>query len=704
MAVRPTVLFIGDLTVAGDRPASELALVNPTYTSAQSDCKIWNIQTQTWQDLTPGTNTNSVVPGSDRWSFEARFRESLRDQFPTETLWVLKYATSSSVRDWSSTVYTSMIAQLTAAAVSAGLSSDTIRVDAVVISIQTADFRLSTRQAYGDLLQALVDTLLAQIPTIPGCSVGSIRNDGGRTPVVVVEPHYAYLTPLDVDKAGLQLCRMQAQGLENVQERLRVVRVHNTTSSDNLTFSSGSMISLAARVGEAMLAPTAYDDGVNPEARMVLVIGDSIVEGTNEALYPGAGNIASLPTHLQSAVNGARIWNPFAGAFQTLQVAVNNQISLPGVLEGYGPEVTLADELRGSGDVWVVKGTAIGTFGSLFTGQHPAPTYFGRTASWPTGARRQMWDLAVRGWLRSAVDSIRTFSAKTPQLELVVICVGTNDVNLPTYASPDDVPLVIESMVRALREELLDLGIASTPKFAVCVPATTEAGTELLNAMRESIQALADRLDDVSLVDLAAFATIEGTHPTAAATQALGRAFYEVWRTGTASAVQPMFMPSMLELRQALRLSKIGQDNDTLHQIDAAVQAVKTGFFQHLGAAKIGQIQAIAYTKAPKTDADMLRVLAASTETKWVRSQLMRTMPLLFMDGSSTVQSWQEDAAFRNGSFLQTRDELRRLDDEIKQNLSMLQSAVIEGAGSVSIQLVTPDNSISPGQSVLDVF
>lgn len=74
-------------------------------------------------------------------------------------------------------------------------------------------------------------------------------------------------------------------------------------------------------------------------------------------------------------------------------------------------------------------------------------------------------------------------------------------------------------------------------------------------------------------------------------------------------------------------------------------------------------------------------------------------MPLMFMDGANTVQAWQQEAAFREGSFLQTRDELRRLETDIQEGLTMLLSGSIS-VGDPQISTLYPDSYRAPGDSL----
>jgi len=662
MAVRKTLLIVGDVTAAGNRPVSELNAINSSYDDPQADCFIWNIQSQVWQSLTPGTNTNSAVLGSDRWSYESRFREAMRSEFPTGNLYVIKYSLDSvlthtgSKPSWTPGIagnaYALTIAQITNAAAAANLAGDTLSIDGIVISVQTDDWNLSSWRSYGGLLRSVIDAVRSAVSSIPYCTAGTFRADGNAIPVAVIEPHYKYTGMSTAARGQLNLCRMQAQALASNDERISVIRTHAETCTDSISFSSASMVSMATDVAKSLLEPEAPNDLANPDGRIALIISDSVCEGYSGSTVPGAGVLSDLPDHLQGAISGASIWRPNQGDFQTLQVGVNNLTSLPNAPAGFGPEVILASEMRGSGDIWLVKGSAIGAFGSIYLGTQPTanPPHYDRTmVSWSPAARNQLWELSVRGWLVSAVDLLRKQS-KRPKLELVVICLGHSDL-LEDDALADQVAATVRQAIASVQKLVEDLSISGTPRFVVCVPsASMQADETLLGTVRDSLLAIPETVENVSTIDLSSYATVpSGTILTGASQIKLAQDIYSAWKQTQVSSVQPMFMSSMIELRKALRLSKLGQDNDALSMIDSAVQAVKAGFFRNLGEEKI-------------------------------------------------------KSAFREGSFLATREEIRRLDEEIRQNLAVLYSASFVDSTNISVDIVKPDDTIAPGETVLNVL
>ena len=83
--------------MVGTVSVTELEGINPAYDDAQADTQVWNIQSQTWEALTPGVNSNTSATANDRWSIESRFREAVRSQFPTGTFWLIKHAVDSTL-------------------------------------------------------------------------------------------------------------------------------------------------------------------------------------------------------------------------------------------------------------------------------------------------------------------------------------------------------------------------------------------------------------------------------------------------------------------------------------------------------------------------------------------------------------------------------------------------------------------------------
>ena len=719
MVARPLILILGDETARGKRPVSELAAINPTWDNAQDDAFIWVQDTLTWKNLEPGDNTDPNGSGTTFWGIESRLRRELDSTYPQGTpVYFLKFATSSQLStdtratptwtegDSDECLLDLVFDQIQAGGVAAASDGDTIQLAGAVISIQQLDPLTSSWRAYGELMRSLIDRLRGT--SLPATQ-NSLRGDGQKAPVVLVEPHYAYSPMAWNYRMRVVQGRVQIQQLACEPDRVAVARCHQLTSTDGATFSATSMVELAKRCAKALQAPASVVDVTSPEAHISLLIGDSIVDG----IAPNA----SLPAHLQGALTGALIWSPYAGTFATLQAGVNNSNSAPNTENGqppfsfqlHGPEIYVADYFRTVyGTSYTVKGSLAGSFGAANQQAFEielAPTLDRLLTTWSPGARGQAFDMTVRGWFRSAVDWLRQTSKK-PILDLVVISVGTND--LRPYCTPEAVPAAVLDLVQSIRRVCLQDNISTTNvKFVILMPSSlVPAQGPDLDAIRSGLQALeAGSLSDARFIDLTDLdaLTSDHIHPTGPGNAALGQMIIDAYRfqpVEPVAAVEPMFVPTKLELRKALRMSKISDDSDALSMIDAAIQSASVLFYRTLGPARIASLQAIAYPKAPTSDTEFLRVLAAATEIKVVRAELLRTIPTMFMDGSIAEKSWQEEAGFRYNSNLALRDELKRLEAEIQGALAQLVAMQLTAGGAVSVTVVSPDTTSTPGESI----
>ena len=703
MATRRVILCIGDETVTG-RPVSELTAIDPTFDDVQTKFAVWNVQAQQWQSLTPGVNSNSTLDASDLWSYESRLRAGLESAFPEDTLYLIKHASAGSLRDWSpdgGSLLTAVLAEIQTAALDIkGESGDEISIDAIVICIQKEDHRLDTWRSYGSMLKDLIEGLRARIALVEYAGVGTLRDDGGPTPVVVIAPQYSY-SPQD---ERLVHCRMQAEILENEDNRVRVVRTHGLASSTAGLFTSAAAITLSEMVASHIF-PASYDDADNPEGKMVLIIGDEAVEGS----FTSAAN---LPAHQQETLTGVNIWKPVAGVFEELKAGSsgNNLISWPQVTNYYGLEIALGDHLRRSFDPYIVKGSQITSFGSdaraALSTEDATPPPHGDLAlcSWGPG-RGQLADLCARGWFKSAAMQLRT-SGMTPALKLVVISAGITDA-VHVAGDPRGVRPSVEAMIGQIKKHCSDLSIVSTDtRFVVLVPPSYAIGVDTadLEIIRNDLLALSDVHDDVTTVDLSGYESSNSYNLNDTGTAALAQAVYDAYRTNQPMNVRPMFVPTMLHLRRSLRLSGVNEDNDAMAMIDSADQMAKARFFRTLGQTKIEDLQAIAYTTHPVTSNDHLRNLAVETEIKMVRLELMRTLPLMFKDGSQALQSWNDEGAFREGGYLQTEKEISRLNAEIDANLDILLSRQIVGASSFNVEAFPSTENDLPGDTTFKVI
>ena len=245
-------------------------------------------------------------------------------------------------------------------------------------------------------------------------------------------------------------------------------------------------------------------------------------------------------------------------------------------------------------------------------------------------------------------------------------------------------------------------------RFAICIPSNSISTSVLgttngiiatdVSSMRDDMFAL--EATGVAVIDLEPLPKVDGVHLNTLGTRQLAEALYRVAAGTQVSMVEPLFNPNMDMLRAALRLSKLAPDNDALKMIDRAVLDARGMFYGALGQSGIDNINSVSFTLSPKTPAEHVRVFAAGVEIKAVRLELMRSMPTMFVDGATPIQTWNEEGAFRDASTLRLRDEIKRLTEDVSNGLAQLQSATL-GGGTLSFGVVSPlTPGISPGGSV----
>lgn len=133
----------------------------------------------------------------------------------------------------------------------------------------------------------------------------------------------------------------------------------------------------------------------------------------------------------------------------------------------------------------------------------------------------------------------------------------------------------------------------------------------------------------------------------------------------------PLFVVDLDTLKQKLRLTGIVADSDADLVFQEALLTVRRGFYDRLGLTAIATIEAITFTEDPDTDDEYRRLLANVVEVKWVRLQCLKTMPVVFMDGSGdTLEQWNKEAAFRQGPM--PEKEWKRLEQDLEDALVLL--------------------------------
>lgn len=148
----------------------------------------------------------------------------------------------------------------------------------------------------------------------------------------------------------------------------------------------------------------------------------------------------------------------------------------------------------------------------------------------------------------------------------------------------------------------------------------------------------------------------------------------------------PLFVPTHADLRLKLRLTGIEIGTDAEAIIDEALLAARLRFITRLTLGRVTSLLATAYTATPTTEAQYLRLLAAVTEVKIVRLELLDSLPSAFMDAAGNLQKrWNEEAPFRETGVSMLEAIRERLEAEIEEAMELLAGEDLAGEDS-SIQ------------------
>lgn len=141
----------------------------------------------------------------------------------------------------------------------------------------------------------------------------------------------------------------------------------------------------------------------------------------------------------------------------------------------------------------------------------------------------------------------------------------------------------------------------------------------------------------------------------------------------------PLFVPSYASLLKKLRLSAIAADpipQDVIDIVDEAIINARMSFIERLSIPRIDKIVADggSYTTTPSTNQAFLLTLAASTEVKLVRCELLYTLPQAYMDASGDVlKRWNVEAPFREMDVRDVEAARLALDAQIEKAMEFLE-------------------------------
>jgi hypothetical protein len=650
----------------------------------------------------------------------------LRGQVPTGDIYVIKFTAANSALTYTdlrrnpdgssgpgalypcwdpfsrdTTGYSGALAMVKAAAAAANLAGDTLRIDGVIYCCFIDDILNEHGwRSFGERLVEMVESLRLDLTGITHCVTGSIRSDGNLLPVTVVAPHAEWTGLTDRQAARALSLRMQTTLLEGELQRMRTCSTLALTCPlDGVMFDAPSLVQLSEDAASHLLPAVATTTTSFTDASVGILIGDSIYNGTGATPYP---------THLVGPLDNGFIWNQHTGQFEEAIAGVNTGSP------AFGIEMPLLDMLRAHfSEFWMMKGTAFGSYAAANRDLLPYPATVPPLhdlwrKDWSVGDRRSLVDLFVRTALKEAVRALHAQSRR-PRVQFISIHLGSNDILLPTFElypfEPGQVVASLRMLVDYLRREMSMLGMVGSdiPSVIIGMPSSTFASVSTqvaasVEAVRSDLMIWAMEDGSIKLHDVSSYETFDGAHLTTAGTMALAKGLFYTWQSTADATSQPLFHPSKPYLLKALKLSKVSSRNDTTSQIDEAISVSRQRLFSSLGSANVTTLLSYPYNTTPVTQEEYARATACSVEIKMVRLELLRVMPTLFMDGTSAVQQWQEDAAFRESSYLQIRDEIRRLENDIQQGLAFLVSG-IQTIGDAEV--ISPAGTpISPGGTI----
>lgn len=709
MANRRLVLYVADDS-GGQTPASGLTGGFTPYAAAQPLHKIWNKIALAWQTYQPGNN------GDANFGPEINFRSNAPGFGVSEELWTFKhYFNNASLLEWNDALldtggagagtnyssfwplgreaaFTTLVTTLTQALNAVALGGDTAVPEAVVLGVGLYD-ALSPGQGrafagalleFTEKIKALLETLLAQ----PAGTYSNLK-------IVHQKLHEGFNHPNAAARAAWNRVR-SAHELVAQKQKASIIRQDGySLLAGNKTLDIASNISLGLKIQEALFAAPVTTVLAEPAAPVdvFLMLGDEFIAGLADG--------SNLPSHLTGM---GKVWNPHVvrPAFQNLDLT--NCIPTIDPLLGltrFGPEFTFAEAARSYyfRQPYLIKVGQDSFSAQSDTVAQPTFPFYDRQANdWSPAD--ELYQHAVLGWVVDGMTAaIFAFGANV-RLRGVVLSLGKKDV-LALKASR------VGAAISFLRDRITDLAVKErwcNPDLPfVCLLPDGRIGTtpELKTQVAQA------QNDILSLANIRTFdpTSLEQSAPDVYTFQSIlksGKSLFNALVGIEESEVMPLFNPNRMHLISALRLRETPQGENVQDVIDEAIQSVKTGFYRRLGPAAIASIQETPFTRNPKTLGDQIRLLAAVTETKWVRMELLRTMPTSFMDGNSVDQQWQHEPAFRVATIERNAKEASIIRQEIEQSLDVLAGRTEFGESQMA-QVITygPDGPVTgPGDTL----
>lgn len=152
-----------------------------------------------------------------------------------------------------------------------------------------------------------------------------------------------------------------------------------------------------------------------------------------------------------------------------------------------------------------------------------------------------------------------------------------------------------------------------------------------------------------------------------------------------------------------LRLSGATGASGALPLIQRAVLDARMRFFRSLGESRVSYLAAIPYVVNPTTINQTLRAVASSTEILIIRHELLRKLRWSTIDGNAVQQIYNSEAFIREQPEAQLETELKRLHNEIEENMELLAGDEQVGEETQGLLVMTPEPTTpppKPGSSV----
>jgi hypothetical protein len=149
-------------------------------------------------------------------------------------------------------------------------------------------------------------------------------------------------------------------------------------------------------------------------------------------------------------------------------------------------------------------------------------------------------------------------------------------------------------------------------------------------------------------------------------------------------AVLPLFFSDMATLALALRFSTVQEGSAEYALFKEAVKKARIKIYQQLGTSTVASLVALPSEDNPTTESGIQRSAANRVEFLLVRLDMLRSLPVLFMDASaSSREVWnQEPLARQNPGSPALEAEIRRVESEIATLFATLEDGLTETSGS----------------------